>query len=120
MPLKKPLVSLVCTDTTMTVTLNTEEDFEGKIFALSNPRGCAVRGQGTTETALTFAYEEDGVDEGSRCGVRLEEKGVFSNTIVIQHHPVIQQKGDRAIKLFCFFEVTADKVVTNSYDVISE
>ena len=29
------------------------------------------------------------------------------------------QKGDRAIKLYCFFEV-GDKTVTNGYDVIAE
>ena len=55
-----------------------------------------------------------------RCGTQREEEGVFTNTIVIQHHPIIQQKGDRAIKLYCFFEISGDKVVTNSYDVITE
>ncbi len=100
----------------MTVTLSTDEPFEGKLFAFKNPRGCAAKGRGQRTTALTFAYEE----EDGRCGVRLEEKGVFSNTLVVQHHPIIQQKGDRAIKLYCYFEVAADKVVTNRYDVISE
>ncbi len=109
-------VSLVCTDTSMTVTLNTEDAFNGKIFAVSRPRKCAIRGAGLLQTSLTFAYE----DPEDQCGVELEDKGIFSNTIVIQHHPMIQQKGDRAIKLYCFFEVAADKVVTNSYDIISE
>ena len=109
-------VSLACTATSMTVTLATDDAFGGKLFAYTNPRGCAARGIGLTETALTFAYEED----ATRCGVQLESKGVFSNTVVIQHHPVIQQKGDRAIKLYCYFELAADKVVTNGYDVISE
>ena len=109
-------MSLVCTATTMTVTLATEDPFRGKLFAYKNPRTCATKGRGDTETSLTFAYEGD----EDKCGVVLEEKGVFSNTIVVQHHPIIQQKGDRAIKLYCFFEVAGDKVVTNSYDVISE
>ncbi len=100
----------------MTVTLNTEEPFKGKLFSSKNSRGCSARGQGARETSLTFAYE----DPEGRCGVQLEEKGVFSNTVVIQHHPVIQQKGDRAIKLYCYFEVAADKVVTNAYDVLAE
>ena len=46
-------------------------------------------------------------------------QGVYPNTIVVQHHPVIQRKGDRAVQLFCFFE-TGDKLVTNSYDVLAE
>ena len=108
-------VSLVCTSTSMTVTLNTVEGFEGKLFAVKNPRGCSIKGTGRTETQLTFLYEEP----EERCGVQREERGVYSNTIVIQHHPIIQQKGDRAIKLFCFFEA-GEKTVTNSYDVIAD
>ena len=100
----------------MTVTLNTEDSFNGKLFAFKNPRECTARGVGRTETSLTFEYE----DPEQRCGTEREEEGVFTNTIVVQHHPIIQQKGDRAIKLYCFFEITGDKVVTNSYDVISE
>ncbi|XP_059096063.1 uncharacterized protein LOC131890668 isoform X2 [Tigriopus californicus] len=109
-------VSLVCTATSMTITLNTEEAFTGKLFAFRNPKQCAIRGTGTTQTALTFEYE----DPNQRCGTEREAEGVFTNTIVVQHHPIIQQKGDRAIKLYCFFEIAGDKVVTNSYDVIAE
>lgn len=114
---KAPCVdlSLVCTATSMTVTLNTAEGFDGKLFAVKNPRGCAVKGTGRSETRLSFAYE----DPEGRCGVAREERGVYSNTIVVQHHPIIQQKGDRAIKLYCFFE-TGDKTVTNGYDVIAD
>ena len=49
----------------------------------------------------------------------LSTQGVYTNTVVVQHHPVIQRKGDRAVQLFCFFE-TGDKLVTNSYDVLAE
>ena len=49
----------------------------------------------------------------------LSAQGVYTNTVVVQHHPVIQRKGDRAVQLFCFFE-TGDKLVTNSYDVLAE
>lgn len=100
----------------MTITLNTEEAFTGKLFAFRNPKQCSIKGTGTTQTALTFEYE----DPNQRCGTEREAEGVFTNTIVVQHHPIIQQKGDRAIKLYCFFEIAGDKVVTNSYDVIAE
>merc|ERR1712223_677419 len=114
---KAPCVdlSLVCTSTSMTVTLNTVDGFRGKMFAVKNPRGCSTKGSGTTETRLTFNYN----DTEKQCGVQREERGVFSNTIVIQNHPIIQQKGDRAIKLYCFFEA-GEKTVTNSYDVIAD
>ncbi len=99
----------------MTVTLNTVDGFEGKMFAVKNPRSCFTKGSGETQTRLTFLYEEP----DNRCGVQREERGVYSNTIVIQQHPIIQQKGDRAIKLYCFFEA-GEKTVTNSYDVIAD
>ena len=92
----------------MTVTLNTIEPFKGKMFAVKNPRECVKKGTGRTETRLTFLYEEP----DNRCGVEREERGVYSNTIIIQQHPIIQQRGDRAIKLYCFFEA-GEKTVTN-------
>merc|ERR1712038_1052908 len=66
----------------MTVTLNTVDGFRGKMFAVKNPRGCSTKGSGTTETRLTFNYQ----DPERQCGVQREERGVYSNTIVIQNH----------------------------------
>ena len=105
----------------MTVTLTTKEGFGGKLYAYNNLRGCQSRGLGRTETSLRFFYEEDeaSVPRREQCGVKTEEKGIFSNTVVIQNHPVIQQKGDRAIKLYCYFE-TGEKTVTNSYNVLAD
>merc|ERR1719474_1965197 len=100
----------------MTVTLNTEEPFTGRLFAQSAGRDCEVRGNARTETQLTFFFEEAAA---ARCGVQREDRGVYSNVVVVQHHPVIQRKGDRAVQLFCFFE-TGDKLVTNSYDVLAD
>lgn len=119
---KAPCVdlTLVCGAKSMTVTLTTDEGFGGKLYAFKNPRGCQARGTGRTETALTFLYEEEEQDEAyARCGVEREADGIFSNTVVIQNHPIIQQKGDRAIKIYCYFE-TGEKTVTNSYDVLAD
>lgn len=111
-------LSLVCTANSMTVTLNTEEPFGGRLFAQksTSPRQCESRGNGRSETSLTFLFEDEAA---ARCGVERKEEGVYSNTVVVQHHPVIQRKGDRAVQLFCFFE-TGDKLVTNSYDVLAD
>ena len=104
------------------------------------PRQCESRGNGRSETSLTFLFEDEAA---ARCGVERKEEvkhflggenilhsnwssrtnnllqGVYTNTVVVQHHPVIQRKGDRAVQLFCFFEA-GDKLVTNSYDVLAE
>ena len=45
-----------------------------------------------TETELTFFFEPEAA---ARCGTVKEEAGVYSNVVVVQHHPVIQRKGDR-------------------------
>jgi len=110
-------VSLACTATSMTVTLNTDDVFKGKLFAYLNPRACVAKGKGKRQTSLTFQYEDPEED----CGVeRAETEGAYTTTVVVQHHPIIQQKGDRAIRLYCYFDIDQDKVVTNSYDIISE
>jgi hypothetical protein len=76
----------------MTVTLNTDEAFSGKLFSYVNPRGCTKKGGGNRATSLTFQYE----NPNEKCGVeRAETEGAYTNTVVVQHHPVIQKKGDR-------------------------
>ncbi|CAG2112468.1 unnamed protein product, partial [Medioppia subpectinata] len=45
--------------------------------------------------------------------------GKYSSMVVIQHHPLIQRKGDRMVQLTCHFE-TVNRTVTNSYGVVAE
>ena len=105
----------------MTVTLTTKEGFEGVLYSYTNVKGCRSKGIRRTETSLRFFYEEEeaAVPRNERCGVTKEEKGIFSNTVVIQNHPIIQQKGDRAIKIYCYFE-TGEKTISNSYNVLAD
>ena len=109
-------LSLVCTAQSMTVTLKTEEPFTGRLFAQDTGRDCQILGTARTETKLSFYFEPSAA---AKYGVERGERGVYSSVVVVQHHQVIQRKGDRAVKLLCYFE-TGDKVVTNSYDVIAE
>ena len=50
-------VSLVCTGTSMTVTLETEEPFSGRLFSQEGGRDCEARGNARTETRLTIPFE---------------------------------------------------------------
>jgi len=108
-------LSLECRAESMTVTLNTEEPFTGRLFSQGGSK-CQTLGTARTETSLTFEYDQT---SRTKCGVTSEESGVVSAVVVVQHHPVIQRKGDKAIQLLCYFEAT-DKVVTNGYDVITD
>jgi hypothetical protein len=100
----------------MTVTLNTGEPFNGRLFSQSAGRECQTRGTARTATVLTFSFEDE---EAERCGMQRIEGGAYSMVVVVQHHPVIQRTGDRAVQLFCYFD-TGVKVVTNGYDVLAE
>ena len=87
----------------MTVTLTTKEGFEGVLYSYSNVKGCRSRGLERTETDLRFFYEEEeaAVPRSERCGVVKEEKGIFSATVVIQNHPIIQQKPSINLRKCC-------------------
>ncbi|XP_022649939.1 uncharacterized protein LOC111245612 [Varroa destructor] len=105
---------LHCDEEAMVLTLNTLEPFEGRIYSKVDnppPGDCEVAGRGDRSTTLAMSLRS------RRCGVDTEEDGVFTSTIVIQHHPLIQQKGDRVIKLFCSFDAV-NKTVTNTYKVL--
>jgi hypothetical protein len=98
----------------MTVHLRTGEPFEGRIYSQEHATDpCEVFGTGLRKTEISFNLRNSG------CGVAEEDKGVFTNVIVVQHHPVIQRRGDKAVKLFCLFE-TSNKTVTSSLALSSE
>lgn len=39
--------------------------------------------------------------------------------VVIQHHPLIQRKGDRMVHVACHFEAT-NRTISNTYSVLVE
>jgi len=109
-------VSLACTGESMTITLSTTQPFTGRLFSQSAGRECQTRGSARTATELTIFFEEE---DAARCGLEREEQGAYSMVVVVQHHPVIQRRGDRAVQLYCYFD-TGLKVVTNGYDVLAD
>jgi hypothetical protein len=109
-------VNLACTGESMTITLNTNEPFTGRLFAQSSGRECQTRGAARTATELTISFEDEAA---ARCGLERLEEGAYSMVVVVQHHPVIQRVGDRAVQLYCYFD-TGLKVVTNGYDVLAD
>jgi len=109
-------VSLACSGESMTITLNTNNPFTGRLFSQSAGRECQTRGTAGTATQLAISFEEE---ESLRCGLERLEEGAYSMVVVVQHHPVIQRVGDRAVQLYCYFD-TGLKVVTNGYDVLAD
>ncbi|XP_064476302.1 uncharacterized protein LOC135390537 [Ornithodoros turicata] len=104
-------VQLSCTREAMVLTMNTVDPFRGRVYARADSPPCEVVGSGSKSTTLTLGLLD------RKCGITEDEGGRFTTTVVIQHHPMIQQKGDRIIKLFCLFN-TGNKTVTNTYKVL--
>ncbi|KAH7984960.1 hypothetical protein HPB52_024417 [Rhipicephalus sanguineus] len=91
-------VQLSCTRESMALTLHTKDPFAGRIYPRDETAGCDIQGRGSRETTLVMGLMD------RRCGVS-------------EDHPVIQQKGDRIVKLFCIFD-TGNRTVTNTYKVL--
>ena len=108
-------VSLECSAESMVVTLSTDQPFTGRLFSEAGGSQCQTRGTGRRLTALVLGYDPA---SAQRCGVERGE-GVVRTVVVVQHHPVIQRRGDKAVQVLCYFQAT-DKVVTNSYDIIAK
>ena len=108
-------VSLECSADSMVVTLSTDQPFTGRLFSQAGGSQCQARGAARRETALVVGYDPA---SASRCGVT-RQQGVVSTVVVVQHHPVIQRRGDKAVQVLCYFQAT-NKVVTNSYDIIAK
>ncbi|KAG7156467.1 Cuticlin-1-like 2 [Homarus americanus] len=102
---------LACSVDAMTVQLHTSEPFKGRLFSRDFPASCHSLDKGSTDTSLIIKFTDP------ECGVMDEGGGIYSNVIVVQHHPVIQRRGDKAIKLLCLFE-TSNKTVTDSFNFI--
>ncbi|XP_054714174.1 uncharacterized protein LOC129223837 isoform X2 [Uloborus diversus] len=103
-------LKLTCTDTSMVLVLRTREPFDGRIYSQNKPYACQVYGD--KQTVTKFAMDVKG-----QCGVELEGEDHLTNTVVIQYHPLIQQKGDRVIKLYCSLFEEQNRTVTKTFRV---
>ncbi|UXI17490.1 hypothetical protein NH340_JMT03433 [Sarcoptes scabiei] len=106
-------LQLFCGHDSMTVSLNTLNPFNGRLYAKENPIDCESMGRSETSTLLTMPF-----NSRSGCGVR-EEDGKYTSMVVIQHHPLIQRKGDRMVHVACHFETT-NRTISNTYSVLVE
>ncbi|GFW24305.1 uncharacterized protein TNCV_605541 [Trichonephila clavipes] len=103
-------LKLTCTDTTMQLILKTREPFDGRIYAQSKPYSCQSFGDKQTVTKFVM-------DVKGECGVEVESDDHLTNTVVIQYHPLIQQKGDRVIKLYCSLFEETNRTISKTFQV---
>ncbi|KAL7645704.1 UNVERIFIED_CONTAM: hypothetical protein RMT77_002581 [Armadillidium vulgare] len=103
-------LELECSTDAMEVRLKTAEPFNGKLFSQDKPGTCETLGGGQRTTSLRIMFED------ANCGVVDEGEGILSNVIVVQHHPIIQRRGDKSVKLMCLFQ-TSNRTVTNGFNI---
>ncbi|XP_015905599.1 uncharacterized protein [Parasteatoda tepidariorum] len=103
-------LKLTCTDTTMQLVLKTREPFDGRIYSQSKPYACQVFGEKQVITRFVM-------DVKGQCGVEVEDSDHITNTVVVQYHPLIQQKGDRVIKLYCSLFEETNRTITKTFQV---
>uniref|UniRef100_A0A6P6YG15 Uncharacterized protein LOC113797539 n=1 Tax=Dermatophagoides pteronyssinus TaxID=6956 RepID=A0A6P6YG15_DERPT len=106
-------LQLFCGSDSMTVALNTLNPFNGRLYSKEDPINCESIGRSETSTMLMLPF-----NSRSGCGVR-EEDGKYTSMVVIQHHPLIQRKGDRMVHVACHFEAT-NRTISNTYSVLVE
>lgn len=46
-----------------------------------------------------------------------QQRGKYTSLVVVQHHPMIQRKTDRYVKVVCDFQ-TSNRTISNSYNVM--
>lgn len=100
-----------CSRRLMTVTLQSAAPFMGRLFVLGRSDFCGAEGRGAMSTSLTLPLDPDpripGPTVNDRCGLRLARafgdtnRTLVSAVVVVQRNPIIQTRGDRAIRVGC-------------------
>lgn len=80
----------------MIVSLLTKQPFEGRLYVKNFAERCDEQGQGSNRTTLRIPLN-------GKCGVSKVNDFVLSTVVVVQFNPIIQRKGDQAVKMACLF-----------------
>ena len=104
-----------CGPTSVQISFQTENSFDGVVYAKGHnaDQTCLSAGSGTTGGGIEMLFDS--------CNVRrtrsLEPKGIFvTATVVVQFHPRVLTKVDRAFHIRCFY-MEADKTVDAELEV---
>ena len=81
-------VSLRCTDSRISVQVKTSRPFHGRIYALGRSETCNNKVHNSQHFNLEMPLT------GQQCNTQ-NVQGVYSNTVVLQHHNVVLTKADK-------------------------
>ncbi|XP_076352650.1 uncharacterized protein LOC143248099 [Tachypleus tridentatus] len=96
-------VSIQCTDTKMVVFVSTNKPFHGRIYALGRSETCQASVNNGNQFDLNVSLK------GQDCNTK-SVGGVFTNTVVLQHHSIVMTKSDKVYNIRCTYETSSKNV----------
>ncbi|XP_055840957.1 uncharacterized protein LOC129908488 [Episyrphus balteatus] len=96
-------VSVHCKDTRIAVQVRTNKPFNGRIYALGRSETCNI------DVINSDAFRLDLTMAGQDCNTQ-SVTGVYSNTVVLQHHSVVMTKADKIYKVKCTYDMSSKNI----------
>lgn len=96
-------MAVQCRDTKIEVLVKTNKPFNGRVYALGRSETCNVDIQNSD------AFRLDLTMTGGDCNTQ-SMAGMFTNTIVLQHHSVVMTKADKIYKIKCTYDMSPRNV----------
>ncbi|KAE8751362.1 hypothetical protein FOCC_FOCC001933 [Frankliniella occidentalis] len=96
-------VSVNCKDTRIAVQVRTNKPFNGRIYALGRSETCNI------DVINSDLFRLDLTMTGQDCNTQ-SVTGVYSNTVVLQHHSVVMTKADKIYKVKCTYDMSSKNI----------
>lgn len=109
-------VTIQCRAREMVAQVSSNKMFRGKIYAKSRPSSCQNDVRESLNFELAMKYHDDGCDVRSSSN---DQRGVFSNDIIIQHHDRIVTTQDVGLSVYCQYDL-GNRSITNNVDLAIE
>ncbi|XP_071645765.1 uncharacterized protein Tyn isoform X2 [Temnothorax longispinosus] len=96
-------VSVDCKDTRIAVQVRTNKPFNGRIYALGRSETCNI------DVINSDLFRLDLTMSGQDCNTQ-SVTGIYSNTVVLQHHSVVMTKADKIYKVKCTYDMSSKNI----------
>ncbi|XP_034952252.1 uncharacterized protein tyn [Chelonus insularis] len=96
-------VSVDCKDTRIAVHVRTNKPFNGRIYALGRSETC------NNDVADSNFFRLDLTMSGQDCNTQ-SVTGVYSNTVVLQHHSIVMTKADKVYRVKCTYDMSSKNI----------
>ncbi|ODM98215.1 Cuticlin-1 [Orchesella cincta] len=96
-------VQVQCKDTRIAVQVRTNKAFNGRIYAMGRSETCNV------DVIDSDVFRLDLSLSGQDCNTQ-SVGGVYTNTVVLQHHSVVMTKADKIYKVKCTYDISSRNI----------